>query len=277
MRFRQQNAGIGEYEWSSSHDSRVRPSHRDFDGHIYSWQGSPQAPEGPPGWPIRCRCVALPVIDLDRIVTKPVPGSYINVKNSVQQRKANDFYTITEAAIDKVKRMEVEGFSEEQNDNLQELHKNVLRTAHRINNDNEVLLVSNDIFNVVITVKGTRNSVRYDKNIDIDNLARHSLINSLVFSHNHPSTQGFSLADIMMFIFDTSIGVSSVVTNQGQIFLLQKGPSYDYNKARRIWNLVIKQHGLDVNSSDTIAQKKAVRELIKYLRKAGVNYEKSNK
>lgn len=78
--YRQTNAGIEEYEWRSSHDQRVRPTHRLFDGHVYSWRGNPQAPEGPPGWPIRCRCVALPVIDLDKIVTKPVPGSYILVK-----------------------------------------------------------------------------------------------------------------------------------------------------------------------------------------------------
>lgn len=102
MRFRQQNAGIGEYEWSSSHDSRVRPSHRDFDGHIYSWQGSPQAPEGPPGWPIRCRCVALPVIDLDRIVTKPVPGSYITVSSSPDMMAHNRFKPSIAAAETKI-------------------------------------------------------------------------------------------------------------------------------------------------------------------------------
>lgn len=73
--YRQQHAGLGEYQWNSCHDSRVRPAHAARSGHVYSWGNPP--PDGNPGHPIRCRCVALPVIDLDKIAIKPRKNSYI--------------------------------------------------------------------------------------------------------------------------------------------------------------------------------------------------------
>ena len=73
---RQMAAGIGVYEWSDSRDARVRPEHADRNGNYYAWPGSGMAgtvingktvlappDDGPPGVPINCRCVALPVID----------------------------------------------------------------------------------------------------------------------------------------------------------------------------------------------------------------------
>lgn len=55
----------------------MRPTHAELEGKIFDWDNPP--PEGNPGMPIRCRCVAIPVIDLDKIVTKPVKNSYKQV------------------------------------------------------------------------------------------------------------------------------------------------------------------------------------------------------
>lgn len=75
---RQMSVGISYYIWSDSNDSRVRTSHQKQDGHLYCWKyvagvrpicpkcGEPahDPPEkGHPGEEIRCRCVALPVLD----------------------------------------------------------------------------------------------------------------------------------------------------------------------------------------------------------------------
>ena len=57
---RQQGVGIKKFMWSSSEDEKVRPQHRDYNGRIYRWDAPP--PEGIPGTPIRCRCVARPVL-----------------------------------------------------------------------------------------------------------------------------------------------------------------------------------------------------------------------
>lgn len=78
--YRQEHAGIGEYRWETSQDERVRPAHRLRQGKTYKWSNPP--PDGHPGYPIRCRCVALPVIDLDKIPILPKKGSYQTVQTT---------------------------------------------------------------------------------------------------------------------------------------------------------------------------------------------------
>jgi len=60
---RQTSLGIDKYVWSTSHDERVRDSHAENDGKVFSWNDPP--PTGHPGEDIQCRCVALPYFDLD--------------------------------------------------------------------------------------------------------------------------------------------------------------------------------------------------------------------
>lgn len=64
---RQTQLGIESYEWSSSGDERVRPLHRKLDGTVRRWD-DPHPTEGHPGQAIACRCVAIPVIDLDSAI-----------------------------------------------------------------------------------------------------------------------------------------------------------------------------------------------------------------
>ena len=63
---RQQNAGISEYDWSTSGDERVREIHGDLDGTRQSWDSPPIVSEDGrrehPGGDYQCRCVAIPVI-----------------------------------------------------------------------------------------------------------------------------------------------------------------------------------------------------------------------
>jgi len=77
-RFRQQAAGVRRWRWSSSLDERVRPSHRQLEGHVFSWDDDERRDEmsdfdisdddpGDPapvaGTPVNCRCVAIPIIE----------------------------------------------------------------------------------------------------------------------------------------------------------------------------------------------------------------------
>lgn len=73
-RQQQTDAGVSEYVWSTSKDSRVRDSHRSLDGKTFKWSDPPVVT--PPGKPVRrchpgedyqCRCVALPVFDISTI------------------------------------------------------------------------------------------------------------------------------------------------------------------------------------------------------------------
>jgi SPP1 gp7 family putative phage head morphogenesis protein len=60
---RQMSIGIDRYTWSTAGDERVREMHAELDGQEFSWTDSP--PDGHPGEAVCCRCVAIPVINLD--------------------------------------------------------------------------------------------------------------------------------------------------------------------------------------------------------------------
>lgn len=70
-KYRQTKALIDSYAWHTSGDSKVRLAHARRSGKIFKWSDPPI--DGHPGKAANCRCVALPVIDLDRISVAGVP------------------------------------------------------------------------------------------------------------------------------------------------------------------------------------------------------------
>lgn len=63
---RQTSIGIEKYEWQTAGDERVRETHAENDGKVFSWDDPPEA-TGNPGDDINCRCVAIPFFDLDEL------------------------------------------------------------------------------------------------------------------------------------------------------------------------------------------------------------------
>ena len=75
-RARAENLGITHFLWESSHDERVRTSHRKISGVLVNWNElpSPEALVGEknvgaysPGGVYNCRCLAIPVVTLDQV------------------------------------------------------------------------------------------------------------------------------------------------------------------------------------------------------------------
>jgi len=63
-RFRHQEAGCEKYTWRTSRDERVRSRHKKLDGKVYRYGEPTGAEQGlPPGQPIRCRCVAIAIVE----------------------------------------------------------------------------------------------------------------------------------------------------------------------------------------------------------------------
>ena len=59
-RARHEEMGVTQYIWSTSGDERVRDSHAENDGKVFSYDNPP--PTGNPGDEINCRCIAVPVL-----------------------------------------------------------------------------------------------------------------------------------------------------------------------------------------------------------------------
>lgn len=78
----QQDAGVVEYVWSTSGDSRVRPSHAALNHKRFRWDDPPVVDEKTgrrchPGKDYQCRCCALPVFNIKTVdlpVTKGGDG-----------------------------------------------------------------------------------------------------------------------------------------------------------------------------------------------------------
>jgi len=61
-RLRQMEIGVEEYIWETSHDDRVRKTHKANQGQKFRWDTPPKV-TGHPGHDVNCRCVASPVLD----------------------------------------------------------------------------------------------------------------------------------------------------------------------------------------------------------------------
>lgn len=60
---RQQQVGVEKYQWSTSLDERVRPTHQVLEGQTFSWSEPGPDDGNHPGMAINCRCVARAVIE----------------------------------------------------------------------------------------------------------------------------------------------------------------------------------------------------------------------
>lgn len=90
--FRQEQAGVTSYKWSTILDGRERPAHHARNGKIFRWDKPPY--DGPPGVPVACRCRALAIIPDDE-TGEPTPASEQEIEPDV------DFATV-ESLIERV-------------------------------------------------------------------------------------------------------------------------------------------------------------------------------
>ncbi len=72
---RYQDIGLNKYQWSTSHDGRVRHDHRELQGKIFSYDNPPVTDRhtmarNNPGEDYNCRCVAIPVLTTKEILKK---------------------------------------------------------------------------------------------------------------------------------------------------------------------------------------------------------------
>ena len=248
--------------------------------------------------PIRCRCVAIPVIDLDKIVTEPVPQSYVSVEKSVQSveensiinkkggtsleqlsqaRKKDHVFEITNFVIERVPVVNTPQFSKIQNNALASLHREVLRVSKLENKGAEVALVTNLSFDNPAKVLGTVNSVNYEINAEVRALKLKSYRGELIVVHNHPSTRNFSFSDAAVFVFDEYVSTLSVVTNQGQVYVLQKLNTFDYDSAQKILQELLIKYEISEYPKDEKRQAAAAKEFIKKAGKVGIWYGTSKK
>lgn len=184
----------------------------------------------------------------------------------MEQAKTRDRKVmITSVAIEKVPRVKVRGLSEAQCDFFYTAHKEVLRTAQRENESNEVALAYNIYTLERAMVLGDADHVDVERDVAFRVLQAQAYARELVLIHNHPTTATFSLADIDYFLANDALGMMSVVTNQGEIYALQKTDGYEYDTMRKIEIGLVNQYTLE-------EQRQIVKAFLTKCREGGVAY-----
>ena len=136
----------------------------------------------------------------------------------------------------------------------------------------EVALVTTISFGRPIKVLGDEHSVNIEQSSQVNALKMNAYMGELVVAHNHPTTRNFSFSDIGVFVIDEYIATLSVVTNQGQVYVMQKSDDFHYDEARQLINALVDQYELLDYPEDEARQEAAAKEFLKKTRKVGIWY-----
>lgn len=206
-------------------------------------------------------------------VDKSAESGIIKVKEAreLEQAKKRDHKIyVTDVAIDKVDKVSLSDFTEEQISAMQRKHKELLRIAKNENDSNEVLLINDLEFKSEVSVLGGEFKVSPGENPFAVSVVSNAKRQSLIYLHNHPSTNNFSVGDIDTFVCESAIKTISVVTNQGEVYVLNKTAAYNYNNIRALLNDIYKSF-----DGDEIDNKAFVSEFLKRCKEGGVEYGKA--
>lgn len=138
----------------------------------------------------------------------------------IKEKSKKPITPITDKAISRIPKVDIEGYTEEQCLKIQKQHKELLKFSKEQNEDKEVAFVlKNDVSKMITEpIKGT------DEKIDFGSALQGK---DLFVMHNHPRNSSYSLNDIIEFIKNDSIKTFTIVKNDGNIEVLTKLKGYD--------------------------------------------------
>lgn len=138
----------------------------------------------------------------------------------IKEKSKKPITPITDKAISRIPKVDIEGYTEEQCLEIQKQHKELLKFSKEQNENKEVAFVlKNDVSKMITEpIKGT------DEKIDFGSALQGK---ALFVMHNHPRNSSYSLNDIIEFIKNDSIKTFTIVKNDGNIEVLTKLKGYD--------------------------------------------------
>lgn len=138
----------------------------------------------------------------------------------IKEKSKKPITPITDKAISRIPKVDIEGYTEEQYLEIQKQHKELLKFSKEQNENKEVAFVlKNDVSKMITEpIKGT------DEKIDFGSSLQGK---DLFVMHNHPRNSSYSLNDIIEFIKNDSIKTFTIVKNDGNIEALTKLKGYD--------------------------------------------------
>ena len=187
---------------------------------------------------------------------------------------------ITDIAIKKVPKTRIYGFNSEQNLYIQDLHKELLQRAQRLNLENDTNLMEVGILLDIHTwdywvIEGKNAcAVNIKDSIEAFYALTNARKNQLLMMHNHPSTGTFSGEDFKTFCNNDSLYIMTVVGNDASVYILIKTKEFDKSVLMEYAKLARKYYEMGYkNSNGTLAMKEILKNASGY----GLEYKKGRK
>lgn len=150
---------------------------------------------------------------------------------------------ITDEAINKVPKVEMRGYTDEQCRIIQQEHKNLLRHSRDNNDCKEVAFSFREDF--------TDKSVHFGSDDKLDfGTALFGKGNDLFVMHNHPRNSSYSATDIIFMIGNEQVKSLSIVKNNGSVEILTKGENFNAQKFKDDFGRFLKKNVKTVTDSE---------------------------
>lgn len=131
----------------------------------------------------------------------------------IKEKSKKPIMPITDRAIERVPKVDIDGYTEEQCLEIQRQHKELLEYAKRYNNSKEAAFVFDS------TISKRKEYIGSDEMIDFGSVLYGK---DLFVMHNHPRNSSYSLNDIIEFVKNDNIKTLTIVKNNGNIETLTK-------------------------------------------------------
>ena len=131
----------------------------------------------------------------------------------IKEESKKPIMPITDRAIERVPKVDIDGYTEEQCLEIQRQHKELLEYAKRYNDSKEAAFVFDS------TISKRKEYIGSDEMIDFGSVLYGK---DLFVMHNHPRNSSYSLNDIIEFVKNDNIKTLTIVKNNGNIETLTK-------------------------------------------------------
>lgn len=200
--------------------------------------------------------------------------------------KANDFgqkdrsrpIAITDIAISKVPKTHIPGFNNQQNEFIQNKHKELLEKVQKLNHANNSTKMEVGILIDIHTwqswdIEGKKEcEVEMKDNPEAFQNLTSGNKNSKMFMHNHPSTGTFSGEDVKTFCNNDTLYMMTVIGNDASVYILMKDIQFNAERVLMDYmefamKYLKKGH---VNNNGTLA----IRDILNNASNYGLIYKK---
>lgn len=140
----------------------------------------------------------------------------------IEEKSQKPITKITDSAIERVPKVDIHGYTEEQCSEIQRQHKKLLQYSRNNNDNKEVAFVFDS------AISRRKEFIGSDDTLDFGS----SLYGKdLLVMHNHPRNSSYSDTDIVFLLGNDNIRSLSIVKNNGSVEILTKSSSFDKEKA----------------------------------------------